>query len=434
MKREQPMTASRSDEVGLDPVAARVARFIAGQMPGAKAGGSPAEPGAVGFEQRLAKYRQARRSQKWFMVGVMSVATVFAAALGGSRLVERLQAGVLSYTIDGALPSPGGFLPVSDSADSLLAFSDGSRVRMAARAQGRVVEISRRGARFALQAGKASVDVVHNPTTQWLFEVGPFLVTVHGTSFTVAWSPADALFEMRLASGAVSVTGPVAGREVPLRAGQTLRVSLREETSTIAPATAAEVGGSPGAELPADSESSPPATAPAAPVGRQVRLPSSRWSPRDWAAAVADGKATAVLAEAERRGLPTVLDLAAGDDLWALANAARYVGRYGLAQQALVAQRRRFPGSERALEAAFLLGRLAEGAAAGPEEALAWYDRYLVEAPDGPHISDALGRKMTVLERCGRRDDALTVARDYLQRYPRGIYANAARAMLRAHR
>jgi len=211
-------------------------------------------------------------------------------------------------------------------------------------------------------------------------------------------------------------------------------VSVRDQTSTIGPAAAAEVGRSPGAEPPADTETGPPSTAPSPSVGRQVRLPSPRWNPRDWAAAVADGKATAVLAEAERRGLPAVLDLAAGDDLWALANAARYVGRYALAQQALVAQRRRFPGSDRALEAAFLLGRLAEGAAAGPEEALGWYDRYLVEAPDGPHISDALGRKMTVLERCGRRDDALTVARDYLQRYPRGIYANAARAMLRAHR
>ena len=427
------MRASPSDEDGRNPMATRVARFIAGQVRGDEAGCSPAEPSAVGFEQRLAKYRQTRRSRKWFMVGVVSVATVFAAALAGSRLVERLRAGVLSYTIDGALPSPGGFVPVSDSAESLLTFSDGSRVRMEARAQGRVVEVSRRGARFALQAGRVSVEVVHGPTSQWFFEAGPFLVTVHGTSFTVAWNPADALFEMRLESGAVSVTGPVAGREVPLRAGQMLRVSLRHQTSTIGPAAAPEVDRSPGAGPPADTEASPPSMAPP-PVGRQVRPPSPRWIPRDWAAAVAEGKATAVLAEAEKRGLPAVLDLAAGDDLWALANAARYVGRYALARQALAAQRRRFPGSERAQEAAFLLGRLADGAAAGPEEALGWYDRYLLEAPDGPHVSDALGRRMTVLERCGRREEALTVARDYLQRFPRGIYANAARAILRARR
>jgi TolA-binding protein len=98
----------------------------------------------------------------------------------------------------------------------------------------------------------------------------------------------------------------------------------------------------------------------------------------------------------------------------------------------LTAHRRRFPSSERAGDAAFLLGRLHDADPDGPETALAWYDRYLAEAPDGAHVSDALGRKMTLLQRSNRRAEALAVAHDYLQRFPRGTYAHAAHALVRA--
>jgi len=60
------------------------------------------------------------------------------------------------------------------------------------------------------------------------------------------------------------------------------------------------------------------------------------------------------------------------------------------------------------------------------------YDRYLAEAPDGAHASDALGRKLTLLQRSNRPAEALAVARDYLERFPRGTYANAAHALVRA--
>ncbi len=125
---------------------------------------------------------------------------------------------------------------MSERAESLLAFSDGSKVRIAARSRGRVMDVNGRGARFALEEGKVSVDVVHRPRAQWTFEAGPFLVSVHGTSFTVAWNPSDAVFELRLQTGAVSVASPLAGTEIGLRAGQTLRVSLRDLTSTVATA------------------------------------------------------------------------------------------------------------------------------------------------------------------------------------------------------
>ena len=166
----------------------------------------------------------------------MTVAsTLVVVGLAGSRFRDEAPtAAVLSYRVDNQDPPSGGYILASQTADSLLAFSDGSKVRMAARARGRVVEVNNRGAKFALDDGKVSVDIVHRPRAQWIFEAGPFRVNVHGTSFTVAWNPVEAVFEVRLASGAISVASPVAGPEIQMRAGQTLRVSLRDQSSTLA--------------------------------------------------------------------------------------------------------------------------------------------------------------------------------------------------------
>jgi TolA-binding protein len=216
-----------------------------------------------------------------------------------------------------------------------------------------------------------------------------------------------------------------------LRAGQTLRVSLRDQTSTVG-----TLDTEPIAPPPSNSVAPPAAAASLSPMQIRDALPKAAveapsWSNREWPKAVSDGRAVLVLAEAERLGMASVLRQAGSDDLWALANAARYAMRYALAEQALTEQRRRFPGSRYAREAAFFLGRLHDGDPGGPNVALSWYDRYLLEAPQGTYVPDALGRKMTLLERWGRRGEAVAQAAEYLRRFPRGTYANAARVLLR---
>jgi TolA-binding protein len=359
-------------------------------------------------------------------VGLTVVAVLVVAGLAGSRFRSAdLAVPVLSYRLDNQEPPSSGYIVAAQTTDSLLAFSDGSKVEMAARTRGRVVEVSHRGAKVALDDGKVSADIVPRPRAQWVFEAGPFRINVHGTSFTAAWNPAEAVFEVRLASGAISVAGPVAGPEIHMRAGQSLRVSLRDQAITMGTTSAPEPASATGAAAASPSVEPPPATLVGAPE-------SPRWSHRGWIAALSGDKASEIVADAERRGLPAVLARADSDDLWALANAARYAGRYPLARQALSAHRKRFPSSDRSPQAAFLLGRLHEEDAAGPTDALGWYDRYLVEAHDGASVSDALGRKMTLLERWNRRSEALSVARDYLRRFPRGTYAHAARALVRS--
>jgi TolA-binding protein len=102
------------------------------------------------------------------------------------------------------------------------------------------------------------------------------------------------------------------------------------------------------------------------------------------------------------------------------------------AREALLAERRRFPSSSRALDAAFLLGRLEEDSARGPTKAVAWYDEYLSRAPNGTYASEALGRKMIVTSKLAGAAQARPMADEYLRRFPSGTYAGSARALKRA--
>ena len=417
------MSVDPADDPALDATAQRVADFVSAEVaPPASTSSEKA------FVRRLAHQRRTQRTRRRLPVGVAVGSALVVFGLAGSRFRERApETTVLSYRVDNQDPPSGRYLLAPQTAESLLAFSDGSRVKLAARGRGRVVDVSSRGARFALDAGLASVDIVQRPLAQWIFEAGPFRVSVHGTSFTIAWNPVDAVFEVRLSSGSISVASPVAGPEIQMRAGQMLTVSLRDQSSTLGTLqtmTGREVP-SPPESAPASNSFEPHPTAPNGPAE------PPRWSHRGWMGALSQNRAADVLADADRRGPTSVIERADSEDLWAFANAARYAGRHALAGQALSAHRRRFPTSARSREAAFLLGRLHDGDP-DPAEALRWYDRYLVEAHDRVGVADALGRKMTLLERSNRRAEALAVAREYLRGSPRGTYANAARALVRS--
>ena len=412
------MSSSYSDDGPIDPRAERVAEFVSAQVHTSL----PAHSGEREFVRRLATFRHARRHRKRIAVGLTIAATLVA---GLARLRFRREASVppaLSYRVDNQEPPAGGYILVPETADSLLAFSDGSTVKMAARTRGRIVEVNHRGATVALDNGKVSVDIVPRPHAHWSFEAGPFRINVHGTAFTVAWNPTDAVFEVRLLRGAISVASPLAVPEIEMHAGQSLRANLRDQTVTM--------GTTSGVVPPATDNAAMAPTLPESPrEAPSLASEPGRWAHRGWMTALEKNRVGDILAEADRCGRAAVLDRADSDDLWAVANAARYAGRYLLAEQALSAHRRRFASSDRSREAAFLLGRLHEQDRGGPTEALGWYDRFLAEAHAGVGASDALGRKMTLLQRWNRRTEALAVAREYLRRFPRGTYAPAARAL-----
>jgi hypothetical protein len=373
---------------------------------------------------RLARVRRRAQMRRLTFACVSCAAAAVVLGFWVRPKLDARQTQALTYTVDGAAPPTGGSLTAEISTGPTLSFSDGTRVQLAPQAHGRVVDLNRHGARIALDDGRANVEVAHRPGAQWLFEAGPFLITVHGTAFSLGWNARSARLEVQMRSGVVSVTGPVSGGEIFLRAGQTLSLSLHGDDS---PKPAPDRPESPFEAPPAAGLAATRANAARETAGRAlVKLPSSL----DWTAKLAEGEAAAIVADAKRRGISQVLTSSSSEDIAALADAARFERNDGLARRALLAQRQRFPGTGRAAEASFLLGRIDDRPDASSTRALAWYDRYLGEAPAGSYVSEALGRKMMVLERSGRQGEATRIAKDYLQRFPGGTYAHAAQALV----
>jgi hypothetical protein len=426
------MERKNIEDDGLDPLAKGVVALIGEYTDGATKAGVARPPAFAPLAARLTRSEQQGRIKR----GVLAFAScaLVAGAVAGlwiRRPSSGPQREALTYTVNGQPSGPGAVGPAS-TAKPVLAFSDGTQVELGVRARGRVLELGQRGARVALDEGHAHVDVAHRAGAQWFFEAGPFLITVHGTAFSFAWDTRQSRLDVRMERGIVSVTGPLSGGEIYLRAGQTLSVSLNDLGTPKLDTTAPETG-TRSNPLPGDPSSSGTALAPPGSGSLEPPRPSSRGSAGgSWVAKLADGGAAAVVADAERRGLVQVLKSSSSEDLAALADASRYERNDGLARRALLAQRRRFPRSVRASEASFLLGRLDDASDDGAERALRWYDQYLKESPRGAYVSEALGREMMVLERAHRESEATAIATDYLRRFPTGTYAHAAQALVRA--
>jgi hypothetical protein len=303
----------------------------------------------------------------------------------------------------------------------------------------RLREVDATGARITIEHGSASFQVTAAKDHRWQVDVGPFLVTVKGTVFTVSWDAVTEKFELKLQRGAVTVSGPSTSGEIALRAGQRLLVDLPKGEAVINEHIPEER--SEPAHGSAPSESEPPVDRPreasrklGVAVGKSGSASSAAkpGDDRQWAAALAGGHLDRILDEAERAGVTATLQSASSDDLLALADAARYRRRTGLARDALLATRRRFRNSPPALDAAFLLGRVEEMSGDGEARAIQWYDDYLRQAPAGTYASEALGRKMTLTNELGGNSRARPIAEEYLRRFPAGTYAGPARAIVGA--
>jgi len=415
--------------------------------------------GLATLRSRLAGDRSYRPA---LIRGALFGAAVLAVVLGSMRLAAHFRAAppaerpsVALQRIEGGTLVEGGYLAEAGRAGIKVYFTEGTQFVLTPRTRGRLREINQNGATLSIEEGAASLNVTQDPTRRWAIEAGPFLVTVKGTVFDVSWDPENERFDLKLRRGRVVVTGPVVGGSIPLRAGQHLAVRL-PLAETVITETALEGaapdddhedeptaarGGSP-ATMPPPTP--PPAPGRALPAKRAIAgrsTPESGGEPlaaeikgteaRRWPALLAAGQWDRILTDAERRGVETTLEQAPSEDLFALADAARYSHRVDLANAALLAQRRRFPESSRSLDAIFLLGRVAELRDGEGARAMTFYDQYLRQAPEGPYAALAMGRKMMLSRDGGDLARARTIAREYLVRFPAGSYASAARALAR---
>ncbi len=417
---------------------------------------SPSPPqlsrGLNAVSSRLASARARRRSAWRVSLAAMAVTVCLGGVFGAISLVGafRLQASppALTYHTEGGTVLEGGYLRESGRDGLKVSFSEGTEFILTPGTHGRLRSVDSAGARIAIDHGTASFHVAPRNGARWLVDVGPFLITVKGTVFSVSWDVSSERFEVRLQRGRVAVSGPVSGGDILLRSGQRLVVDLPKAETLITEDKPAQVAKEEAAQGIVDSGPEGPAAA---------ALPGERQPPTDprrstdkvepapkptsssgrvpaqsrWAEAVAAADWDRILREAEQEGVAATLETGSSVDLSALADAARYRRRAALARDALLAQRRRFPGSTRSLDAAYLLGRVEESSETGTLRALQWYDEYLARAPRGTYASEALGRKMILTSKLRGSHLARPLAEEYLERFPKGAYAGSAQALLR---
>ena len=249
----------------------------------------------------------------------------------------------------------------------------GRELRLMAGARGRLSSVDGHGARFAIEEGEAEVKVTPRPGARWLVDAGPFLITVHGTAFTASWNGATERLDIHMKKGLVSVTGPLADGMMAVRAGQHLTVNIKKREVLLRQID----GDAKGAGDRPRPDVAPRARRRASGAGRRPwrrpralrgtdgcpGRPSSSATrpdaPRSWAAALAAGDLDAILADAERRGMPP------------RHRRGEQRGSGGAGRRRPLSPPRRrsrvrrcWPsarasrGSERAADSAFLLGRL----------------------------------------------------------------------------
>jgi hypothetical protein len=376
----------------------------------------------VAGRERLLHALAARRSSQRWQVALAAAALL---AFGGVAIARLWQPAAIAYHVSGsALQIEGDWLGVAaDRGAGLLRFSEGTEIELGPGSKSRVAEVTPNGARVVLGSGVLRARVVHRPRTRWLVGAGPYSIHVIGTAFDVDWSAQGGRLEVRLHSGSVIVRGPSLHEGIRVAAGQRLVAHAHTGNAELSALSPPKIAAAP-------AVATEPASAPApvtVPERREAAAPAH--PAPSWSDLLTSGNFRGVLALAQARGIDATLRRGSLPDLVALSDAARYAGDRALSRRGLLAQRERFGSSAEAHAAAFVLGRMADDDGA-QAEALRWYDGYLQQSPRGAFAAEALGRKLVVVVRSGDTAAARTVAKLYLQRFPRGAHADYARELL----
>jgi hypothetical protein len=393
------------------------------------------------LQESGAGHPQPQKRPFWRGLRLALAATLAAAVLViiAYRFVPTGRGTPLQYSVEGTVAGTEGSITAGPDTKSWLRFSDDSCIQLSALARLSVDGVEERGARITLIDGSIDVFVKPRSHAAWTFAAGPFRVKVKGTSFRLGYSAEQQRMSLHMATGLVEVVGS-RGRAIAVSGGEAIELfadpTLAAAADVGSAAVEAPLVDERPAPVPAMQEKSPVhglrgGPAPEAPNRRAAMHvePTAELPHLGWSQLLKQGRFADVIADAEERGLDTTLAQASAADLSVLADAARYTKHHDLARQVLLTIRSRFAGNEPGRDAAFFLGRLGESAPGQSEAALGWYETYLQEAPRGLYASEALAREMTLL--AGKdRGRATKLARQYLDRFPRGAQAELARSLL----
>lgn len=299
-----------------------------------------------------------------------------------------------------------------------LSFSDGSRVKLGARAEIALSKLAPEQAHLELARGHVDATIRKGTGRAWTLGAGPYSVRVVGTAFSVDWDAGSRFFAVNVREGKVLVTGG----------------ELRPDGILLGPGERIERQGPPLSEDEAAPETSARQLGAAPPAGSgqaSARAPSPPApTDDDFRVQAARGNYSAAIAAARRAGFDRLSRDLAAKDLLLLANTARYAGSSTEARGALLKLRERFPASPSAVHAALLLASQAEDRDKNSLEAERWLRTFLTESPQGELAAGARARLLAMLLKRGAQAEAEQVARDYLRLHPNGQHAAQARAVL----
>jgi hypothetical protein len=351
------------------------------------------------------------RARRWLLVAP-AAACVTLLAFGAYRWARS----PLHFTLDGH-EAPVDYLVADAGRPRQVDFSDGSSLMLRSLGRLRVTDTHARGATLLLERGRLDASIRHRPSARWRVDVGPYAIQVTGTRFNVTWDPDNGDFGLALLDGAVAVRGPGIPAPITLEVGQLFRANktgaytvLKEAQAASDPSLAGPVAGLPRHEpaaLPSEAAPGAPATTPHPARSASRPLPplrgevSSQRPACDFAGPVSKGQFEATLSRARHLGFDTALTECPPRGLFALADAARYLGKYDLAKKALLAIQKRSP--EDSSKAAFFLGRLEE-ARGNLELALDYYRRAVQGDPEPHFAQEAKAGTVRIAKRMRSRD------------------------------
>ncbi|HVY32627.1 MAG TPA: FecR domain-containing protein [Polyangiaceae bacterium] len=369
------------------------------------------------LEQRVRGTLRQRSVQRKQTVQRLQVAFALAAgfALVGGGLAYKLGKDQATPAPVAAMPA-GEWIATSSATVEERKFEDGSSVRLEAESAARVQFVHAKGGLVHLDRGAVKLKVHHHDGSTWRVAAGPYEVEAIGTEFVVDWvSGREKPLRVSVTEGTVAVRGPAFRGTRFVSAHQMVEVATAV-TDSAAPAPAEPTPVSVDSLSPEADEAAADEVLPSTPRARNEK---------SWRELEAAGKYADAVKAAQHRGLSSIYQSGAGDDLLALARAARFAGRMDVSRDALMACRARFAGSPQAAMSAFLLGRSASGA-----QAAEWFSTYLKEQPGGALAREALGRLLEAYQASGDRVAARAAAERYLKSYPDGPHATLAREAL----
>jgi len=372
--------------------------------------------------------RIAPRRRRW--PAFVLAAASFVLVIGGAFWMDLGdRAKKVTFEVQGADLNNPNYVIAPENGTAHLKFSDGSTVDLERSARLRVQQATPHGATLLLERGTAVTHVVHRSNSSWKLFAGSFEIAVIGTRFQAGWDPATETLQVDLYEGTLQIGGQRTGEMAVLKSGQRFHAVGYRANWSISPIDGPSDAGGDVLPMPSVAASlNAPVQQSESPVGKvSSAQPAPARVARDWASAVAKGDFSRIVAEAESRGIANCLDQCSIAEVRYLADAARYTRRFELAEQSLMAMRRR--AASEAPAAAYLLGALSESQGR-TTAALRWYEQSVAEAPLGRYVSEARAGCLRMLVATQQHEAARAAATRYLNDFPHGVGVTTAKKIL----